>query len=54
MRIDTFLEWVVIFAGCLVALAVLFPRPFALIVDGLNKLIPHPSTVAKWLRDHGM
>jgi hypothetical protein len=54
MIIDTFLEWIVIFIGILIALSVLFPKPLELLGLFIGGLIPKPSDVNKWLRKIGM
>jgi hypothetical protein len=54
MRIDTFLEWFVIFVGCTLAIGTLWPRPFNLLNKQLVNAMPHPDVVAQWLRDIGL
>jgi hypothetical protein len=52
--IDTFLEWTVILAGILMALAILFPNRAAKVGDIIKAAIPHPSTVNEWLKKIGL
>jgi len=54
MIIDTFLEWVVISLGIMIAIFILvppIPRVIGLFIGGL---IPSPSGVNEWLRKLGL
>lgn len=54
MRIDTFLEWFVIFVGIVLAVGIIWPVIFELTSEYLSDLIPHPDIIAEWLREHGL
>lgn len=54
MIIDTFLEWLVIFCGVIIALSILLPGPFRIIGLFIISLIPHPDQVNEWLRRRGL
>jgi len=54
MIIDSFLEWLVIAVGIVLALFVIAPQIPNFIGEKIKKNIPHPSAVNDWLNRWGL
>lgn len=52
--LDTLIEWLVILAGILLALGVLFPTYAESAGKKVNDLIPHPTEVNEFLKRFGL
>jgi hypothetical protein len=52
--LDTFIEWLVIVIGFLMALGVLFPGTASKLMASIQKAIPHPSEVNELLKRFGL
>lgn len=52
--LDTWIEWLVILAGILLALGVLFPAYAESAGKRIGSLIPHPTEVNNFLKKFGL